>query len=608
MDDIVGKERLCRNCMQDIGDMDVCPQCNTSADAGSGLGTENLCAFCMQEHKGQPSCPHCGRDAAGGSVPPHHLRPGILMNERYLLGCALGAGGFGITYIGRDIRLEKRVAIKEYYPSGFVNRNTTASSTITANIGNAEAVFIKGKEKFINEARILAKFSNEPGIVSVLDFFEANNTAYIVMDYLDGVTLKDHLEQNGVMSIGKTLELMSPVMRSLEHVHSQGLIHRDISPDNIMLMKNGDMKLLDFGTARNVTDIDQKSLSVMLKPGYAPEEQYRSRGEQGAWTDVYALCATIYRCITGVTPEDSMNRVFSDEVKTPGSMGIAIPPEQEAALMKGMAILQKNRTRNIGELREQFRVKTASERGQAAQPHPAPAPAPAPKPVYMPGPGGTQHTAMTGQAPPAQQQRTPAAGYGRQQSQPVYQPRQQPPPHQQQYGQPAAAGPGGSPYPAQNRQTQTQQPVTGAYGRPPAPAPGTYQPPYPPRPPKKNNTVIIVSIIAAAAVVLGVTLFVLLSNRSDSGGSGAPSGTYVASYYDYDLGMNIDIELIFTGNRFTIKALGIDMGSGTFTQSGSELALTMTSVLMDVYEETEYAYYDRQANTISLDGIVFRKQ
>ena len=315
---------------------------------------KQYCKFCMCPlAEGDQECPFCGRSLET-EQPPHHLAPGTVLNKKFLVGAAIGEGGFGITYIGRDLSLDMRVAVKEYYPSGYVNRNCAASSAVTCSIsGDKENFFEKGRERFLQEARILAKFSSEPGIVCVRDFFEENNTAYIVMEYLDGETLQSCIKRMGTLSPQEALELLQPVMQSLEKVHRQGLIHRDISPDNIMMV-DGQVKLLDFGAARPMTSVSNRSMSVLLKPGYAPEEQYRTKGEQGPWTDVYALCATMYKCITGVTPDDSIQRSYSDELKTPSALGIAMPPAMEAALMKGLAVLRKDRYQSIQELLDGF--------------------------------------------------------------------------------------------------------------------------------------------------------------------------------------------------------------------------------------------------------------
>ena len=294
-------------------------------------------------------CSKCGQDQCE-TVPAHHMKPGTLLEYRYWVGKALGEGGFGITYIGRDTKLDMTVAIKEYYPNGYDSRSNTISAAVENSYSaDRKDFFEKGRERFLKEARILARFAREPGVVNVRDFFEQNNTAYIVMEYLDGLTLKEYSNKNGTMPAQQVLQLLMPTMQVLQKIHAMDLIHRDISPDNIMLI-NGKVKLLDFGAARDVTAVGNKSLSVMLKPGYAPEEQYRSRGIQGPWTDVYAISATIYKCITGITPDDSTQRVFCDEVKTPSELGIKIDPSFEAALMKGMAVSQKDRYQSIGEL------------------------------------------------------------------------------------------------------------------------------------------------------------------------------------------------------------------------------------------------------------------
>ena len=310
------------------------------------------CLTCMKPmDKNSMTCAHCNQEKSY-EVSPHQLNPGTLLIDKYLIGNVIGEGGFGITYIGRDINLDMRIAVKEYYPNGLINRNNTISSEITVTTKEKNEYFEKGKSRFLEEARILAKLSGEKGIVDVRDFFQANNTAYIVMEYLDGITLKEHLSKKSKLDVGEVLEMMKPLMDSLENIHAQGLIHRDISPDNIMIdSKRKNLKLLDFGAARDISGTDPKSLSVILKPGYAPEEQYRSKGVQGPWTDVYALCATIYRCITGVTPDDSMQRVFQDETRKPSEFGVNITSTQEETLMKGMSILQKDRYQSVKEFR-----------------------------------------------------------------------------------------------------------------------------------------------------------------------------------------------------------------------------------------------------------------
>lgn len=305
----------------------------------------NYCLSCMKPMQGD-CCPFCGC-AQTTQAAVYHLKPGTVLNRRYLVGRALGEGGFGITYIGRDLTLGRRVALKEYYPNGFAVRNHTASDQVEV-ITSGSKAFSAGLQRFLQEAQILAQFDGEPGVVDVCDFFNANETAYIVMEYLDGITLKKYIDQHGPMPPETLLGLMRPLIHALEKVHQQGLIHRDISPENIMLLKNGDLKLLDFGAAREV--INTKTLSVMLKPGYAPEEQYRSKGRQGPWTDVYALCATMYTCLTGVVPEDSLQRVFQDNLCAPSQLCPALTQRQERVLLKGLQIRGEERFASMDEL------------------------------------------------------------------------------------------------------------------------------------------------------------------------------------------------------------------------------------------------------------------
>ena len=294
-------------------------------------------------------CPHCGAVTQPERV-AHHISPGTVLINKYIVGNSLGEGGFGITYIGRDLNLDIRVAIKEYYPVGFASRNNTVNNEITPSSEKQQAFFHKGKERFLQEARSLARFSKEKGVVLVRDFFEACGTAYIVMEYLEGITLQEYLRQHKTIDAENAFRMMLPIITSLEHIHKEGIIHRDISPDNIMYMNDGTLKLMDFGSARFFTN-DEKEMSVLVKQGYAPEEQYRRNGAQGPWTDVYALCATIYKCITGTAPDDSLNRMHTDTLRPPSALGVRISPQLESVLMYGLAVYQQQRCKDMAELR-----------------------------------------------------------------------------------------------------------------------------------------------------------------------------------------------------------------------------------------------------------------
>ncbi len=306
---------------------------------------KKYCYFCMRgEHDPTQPCINCH----SGETPQyaaHQLKPGTVLHEKYLIGQVIGQGGFGITYIGRDLTLDMRVAIKEYYPINYVIRNNAVANLVDYTKPQNHDQFENGIDRFLTEARTLAKFNQEPGIVSVRDFFRENKTAYIVMDYLDGITLKEYLEMHEKIPAKVILPMMYPIMDSLSKIHDLHHIHRDISPDNIMVLKNGTLVLLDFGASKEIDGAH--SLSVVLKPGYAPEEQYRRRGNQGAWTDVYALAATIYHCITGIVPDESLQRIYEDELVDPRELGAEITKEQSDALMCALNIHPQDRFQSM---------------------------------------------------------------------------------------------------------------------------------------------------------------------------------------------------------------------------------------------------------------------
>ena len=282
----------------------------------------------------------------------HCLRKGTRLIGRYIIEGVLGQGGFGITYLGIDELHEKKVAIKEFFPQGIVTRNIEYQDTVTVTFVGEKDNYEKGKERFLKEARTMAKFSKDEGIVKALDFFEINNTAYIVMEYLEGITLKQYLRENKRIDAEDLVELLVPLIESLDEIHSQGLIHRDISPDNIMVLPDGRIKLMDFGAARDYTEFGEKSLSIVLKPGYAPPEQYQTHGVQGPWTDIYALCATMYKCITGENPPDAIERVMDDHLKKISAFGIPVLPQIEEAIIKGMSVAANDRYQNVGDFCE----------------------------------------------------------------------------------------------------------------------------------------------------------------------------------------------------------------------------------------------------------------
>ena len=299
-------------------------------------------------------CPVCGCDVNTENA-PHQLPVNTILYGRYIVGRVLGAGGFGITYIGYDLKLDGRVAIKEYYPSGAANRSVSLTVYPTAE-GNGNP-FETGKERFLKEARVLSGFVEDSSIVTLRDYFEENGTAYIVMEYLDGEDLSHYAVRHGKFTFDEALDLLEPAMLALDKVHKKGLIHRDISPSNLMVLSDGRIKVLDFGAARLQSVNGELSLSVMLKPGYAPIEQYSTHGEQGPWTDVYAMSATFYRLITGKAPTSATDRTCGSTVELPSALGVKITPAQERALMRGLALQSADRTQTMAGLAESLRAK-----------------------------------------------------------------------------------------------------------------------------------------------------------------------------------------------------------------------------------------------------------
>lgn len=305
------------------------------------------CLGCMREYKDEYQvCPYCGYEVGTPPKEAYHMVPGTLLAGRYTVGQVLGFGGFGVTYIGYDNVLERKVAIKEYLPSEFSTR-IPGQTEVTTYAGERTEQFNSGLTKFLDEAKTLAKLQSANGVVQIYNSFQENNTAYIVMEYLEGKTLKTYLEETEKIPVEEAKEILHPIITALKEVHALGIIHRDIAPDNIFLTNDGRVKLLDFGASRFATTSHSKSLSVIIKQGYAPVEQYRSRGDQGPWTDVYSLSATLYKMITGITPEDAMERIEKEELKKPSKLGIDIPKNTENAIMNALNIKIEDRTHDI---------------------------------------------------------------------------------------------------------------------------------------------------------------------------------------------------------------------------------------------------------------------
>ena len=316
-----------------------------------------------QINEGQAICPYCGWDNSKRKNDGVLLREGTILNAKYLVGRKLGRGGFGVTYLGLELNLNIKVAIKEYFPVNFGTRTLNSRLIRAVSTENDdEACFLKGREAFLKEARTLAMFKSN-NIVRVRDLFLENNTAYIVMEYVDGIGLNDEIKRLGRMPWQRVVSLMLPLMLVLDLIHQKNVIHRDIKPENIRINEDKDtgrerLVLLDFGAARSFISAELTgTYSQILSSGYAPFEQYKRRSHQGPYTDVYALCASMYKAITGETPPSSVDIVTGDEKpKSFGYFGLNVPDAVEKTIMHGMAVHIADRIQTMTELYKELSV------------------------------------------------------------------------------------------------------------------------------------------------------------------------------------------------------------------------------------------------------------
>jgi len=346
------------------------------------------CPYCMTALKSCIRCSSCLRDPSAYTAAAHHLPPGTVLKGRYILGGVLGEGGYGITYIGLDLVLQLRVAVKEYFPVEFCTRNSGGSKSVSVMTGIPAKNYKRGMSRYLTEARQLARMDKQRVIVNVRDYFEDNGTAYIVMEYIDGITFTELVKEMGGRIPEETLfPTVEPLFAALCTLHQYDLIHRDMCPDNLMLesrdrigrcdrdneegdtlacetfcdsekplpehdslmgTRRGRVRLLDFGSARS-SDSLKDTLTITLRHGYAPIEQYQQGGGQGPWTDVYGLSATLYYCLTGVTPPVATNRIIEDALIPPSGMGARLSPSREEAVMKGLSVRPHRRYRTVKE-------------------------------------------------------------------------------------------------------------------------------------------------------------------------------------------------------------------------------------------------------------------
>ncbi|MBR0146875.1 MAG: serine/threonine protein kinase [Eubacterium sp.] len=298
------------------------------------------------------------------------LPSGTVIWNRYRLDQPIGMGGFGITYKGYDMESGMVVAVKEYFPLGVVTRNSNGS-VIVMGMEN-EADFQHGVDRFLREARDVTRFYDNPNIVKVHNFFKENGTAYMVMEFLEGCTLKEYIERNGGrIDYAMAIQVIFSMMETLEQVHEVGMVHRDISPDNIYICRDSSIRLIDFGAAKITTERDNRSASVVLKQGYAPMEQYSSKGNIGPWTDVYAFGALMYFMLTGVRPSESVYRMYDDDVVPPEQLNPNITPDISRVIMKALQMRIEDRYQNMSEMRSDLLRKEEQPQPQPQPQEPA---------------------------------------------------------------------------------------------------------------------------------------------------------------------------------------------------------------------------------------------
>ena len=281
---------------------------------------------------------------------PLALNEGTVLAGQYIIEKVLGQGGFGITYQARDHKTNQKVAVKEFFPDAMATR--TQATTVMPFSGERGESYEYGKACFLQEAETLAEFIGNENIVRIHSYFEENGTAYFVMDFIEGMSFDNVIKQRGgKVSVDEAINTLVPIMDALGAVHSKGIIHRDVTPDNIYITNNGVVKLLDFGAARYSLGDKSRSLDVVLKHGFAPKEQYTRRGKQGPFTDIYAMGASFYYAITGKRPPDSVERMDDDELVPPSSLGVQISPHVEDAILKALNVQPQDRFQSMAEFK-----------------------------------------------------------------------------------------------------------------------------------------------------------------------------------------------------------------------------------------------------------------
>ena len=321
------------------------------------------CYHCMAEiQSNHRRCPYCGGALEQPNL-SYHLKAGAQLNGRYLVGNYDDENSFGIRSAGLDLTRNARVVITEYFPSGVAARSPSGYGALPVATA-LQPLYLSGRDSFLQEAQLLSQFASEPCIEQVSDFFAANQTAYCITEYTEGKTLARLVKEGTRFEPQRLITALFPLMQALHRLHAAGVFHCDISPDTIIMQGDGTLKLTRFGGAGYYfADGQRGAPQAQLAAGYAPLEQYVRQENRGPWMDVYALCAVIYTCVTGVAPPDSCERVTADTLQLPSQSGVDIAPPMEEVLLRGLAVQPANRILNMEVLRSAFDHAVASSKG-----------------------------------------------------------------------------------------------------------------------------------------------------------------------------------------------------------------------------------------------------
>lgn len=321
------------------------------------------CTNCFMPLNGNTVCSNCGHDKSTERKYPGTLPAFTILNNKYLVGRVLGKGGFGITYNALDFSDNSICAIKEYMPAEYSTRSGGSNSVVPFSDDKSTYVFNHGREKFTEEAKTLIRMQDDPIVVDILDYFNENNTSYLVMEFLDGQDLRKMAKANGGKLDADYMKgVFVTIASSLMEVHKKNILHRDLSPENIIVTKSGNIKLIDFGAARNFVSTQNKGMSILLKPGFAPPEQYNTKGAHGPWSDVYALCATFYNLVSGKPLIDALFRYRGEQQPSLASLGCNVTKKTSDVIEKGMELDYTKRYRDFRELLDDIDLEESTQK------------------------------------------------------------------------------------------------------------------------------------------------------------------------------------------------------------------------------------------------------